>query len=83
VKGPSLFNEAPFIPETVRDEAVIVPRGETTYTIDLDDATVELLAQGICPEDLAQRCFGLLDWKREYARNCARELNEIADVGVR
>lgn len=69
----SLFNDAPQIPDLVKDEAVIVPLGETRYTIDLDDADVELLAQGICPESIAKRCYGMLDWKREHYRNEARE----------
>lgn len=67
-----LFDE-PQIPDVVRDEAVIVPRGETEYRITLDDADVELLAQGICPEQVALRCYGMLDWKREHYRNEARE----------
>jgi hypothetical protein len=61
------------IPETVRDEQITVPEGETRYILILDDATVELLAQGICSEDLAKRAWGCLDWKREYHRMCARE----------
>ena len=71
------------VPDEVRDEAITVPRGETAYWLLLDDADVELLAQGICPETIARRCHGMLDWKREYARLCARELNEIAFHSVR
>ncbi len=67
-----LFDDAP-IPDVVRDEAITVPRGETEYRLYLDDASVELLAQGICPEDVAKRCYGMLDWKREHYRNEARE----------
>lgn len=71
-KKRPLFEE-PTIPDVVRDEAITVPPGETGYWILLDDATVELLAQGICPEALAQRCHRDLDWKRECYRNEARE----------
>lgn len=51
-----------------RDEAVAIPRGETTYTVDLDEATVRLLTQGICPEELATRMHRLLAWEREQYR---------------
>ncbi len=71
---PSLFNDAPTIPDVVQDEAIIVPRGETEYRLWLDDDAVELLARGICPEAVAKRCYGMLDWKREHYRNEAREL---------
>jgi hypothetical protein len=71
---PSLFNEVPQIPDTVRDEAITVPAGETAYWLLLDDATVELLAQGICSEELARRAFGMTDWKREHYRNEARRV---------
>ena len=67
-----LFDDPP-IPDKVKDEAIIVPRGETTYTIDLDDADVELLASGLCPESVARRCWEMLGWKREHYRNEARE----------
>jgi hypothetical protein len=69
---PSLFNEAPDIPDTVRDEAITVPAGETAYWLLLDDATVELLRQGIVTEDLAARAHRAVDWKREHYRNEAR-----------
>jgi hypothetical protein len=62
------------IPDLVKDEAILVPMGETRYTIDLDDPTVELLAQGICPHAFALRCWGMLNWKREHYRNQAREI---------
>ena len=67
-----LFDD-PVIPDVVRDEAITVPRGETEYRLYLDDESVELLAQGICPESVARRCHGMLDWKREHYRNDARE----------
>jgi hypothetical protein len=56
----------------VKDEAIIVPRGEPTYTLDFDDATIEQLAAGICPADVARRAWECLEWKREHARNDAR-----------
>ena len=67
-----LFDD-PKIPDKVKDEAIIVPRGETTYTIDLDDADVELLASGLCPENVARRCWEMLSWKREHYRNEVRQ----------
>ncbi len=70
-----LFDDAPAIPEIVRDETVDVPKGETEYRLHLDDAEVELLAKGICPEAVAKRAWGMLDWKREHYRNEARERN--------
>jgi hypothetical protein len=65
---------APACPDLVKDEAILVPRGETTYTLDFDDATIELLAAGICPADVARRAWECLSWKREHYRNEAREL---------
>lgn len=67
-----LFNE-PDIPALVTDETITVPRGETRYTIDLTDDMVEQLAQGICPDHVALRCWEMLSWKREHYRNEARE----------
>lgn len=52
----------------VRDEAIAIPKGDTVYTIDLDERTVESLERGICPEDLAQRMHDLLRWRREAIR---------------
>jgi hypothetical protein len=63
---------APACPDLVKDEAIVVPRGETTYTLDFDDATIELLAAGICPADVARRAWECLGWKREHYRNQAR-----------
>jgi hypothetical protein len=63
---------APSCPDVVKDEAILVPRGETTYTLDFDDATIELLAAGICPADVARRAWECLGWKREHYRNEAR-----------
>lgn len=59
-------------PDEVRSELVTVPEGETRYTFLLDDATVELLAAGICPEHFAQQCYMALEWKREQYRVDAR-----------
>lgn len=72
VRNRTLFPE-PDVPDEVRDEAITVAPGETKYWLLLDDPFVELLAQGICPEDLAQRCHRMLDWKREHYRQDARE----------
>jgi hypothetical protein len=60
-------------PEIVRDEAILVPAGETAYWLLLDDPTVELLRQGIVTEELAARAHRSLSWKREMYRNEARE----------
>jgi hypothetical protein len=56
------------LPAYVRDEAIHIPKGDTVYTIDLDEITVEALERGICPEDLAQRMHDLLRWRREAIR---------------
>ncbi len=56
-----------------RDEAVAIQLGETRYTVDLDEATVESLANGVCPEDLAERMWKNLSWRREASRHQARE----------
>jgi hypothetical protein len=66
---------APACPDLVKDEAILVPRGEPTYTLDFDDATIELLAAGICPADVARRAWECLEWKRESHRNLARALS--------
>jgi len=54
--------------DVVRDTAIKIPKGETTFTIDLDVATVESLERGICPEALAQRMHDLLRWRRAAIR---------------
>lgn len=59
--------------EQVRDEAVHIPVGDTTYTVDLDQQTVDELATGICPEALAQRMFDLLAWRRAAIREGVRQ----------
>lgn len=60
-------------PDAVRDEAIAIPIGQTTYTIDLDEATVDQLALGLCPETLAQRMHELLRWRRDAYRQQARD----------
>lgn len=76
MKAQKLFH-APQIPDTIIDETVTVPRGEVTYTFNFDDAEVELMATGVCPARVAQMAWESLGWKREHARNEARE-REIA-----
>jgi hypothetical protein len=66
---------APSCPDLVRDEAIVVPRGEPTYTLDFDDATIEQLAVGICPAAVARRAWECLEWKREQHRNQARAVH--------
>lgn len=78
-RKPRPANTEP-IPDVVQDEAIIVPQGDTEYRLWLDDASVELMAQGILPEAVARRCHGMLEWKRRYARVCARELNEAGPL---
>jgi hypothetical protein len=56
----------------IRDEAVHIPTGDTRYTIDLDEVTVEALERGICPEDLSQRMHDLLKWRRDAIRATTR-----------
>jgi hypothetical protein len=53
---------------------VPIPRGTPRYEFIVDDATMESLAQGVCPEPLARQCHGLLSWKREGQRVAARGL---------
>jgi hypothetical protein len=71
-----LFKDQPQIPDTVRDETATVPLGETGYWLLLTDAEVELLSTGLCPHDVAKKAWDMLGWKREHARNTARELAE-------
>lgn len=60
-------------PRHVRSEGFVIPPGETTFTIDLNEATVEELASGVCSEHLAQIMHDLLSWKRDAIRQIARE----------
>ncbi|HUC40860.1 MAG TPA: hypothetical protein VMR92_08515 [Gemmatimonadales bacterium] len=69
-----MTRHAAAVPDAVRDETVTVPKGETEYWLLLDDAEVELLATGLCPERVSRRAWEMLAWKREQARNLAREL---------
>lgn len=57
--------------ETVRVERPIAP-SDTRYEFCVDDATMEQLAAGVCPEALAGQCHALLAWKREGQRAIAR-----------
>ena len=38
------------------------------YTIEIDDATVDALIAGRCPEALSVRAHGLLAWQRRAIR---------------
>lgn len=58
--------------EFIRDEAIHIPKGDTVYTIDLDEQTVEELQNGVCSDLLARRMFDLLSWRREALRQDAR-----------
>lgn len=58
--------------EIVRDEAIAIPAGDTTFTVDLDVDTVEQLERGICPETLSNRMHSLLKWRRDAIRQDAR-----------
>ena len=51
------------------------------YQLKLEDDQVEQLARGECPELVALPCWDMLKWKREAARNRAREWHEAADRG--
>jgi hypothetical protein len=62
--------------EVIRDEAVHIPTGDTRYTIDLDEPTVEALERGICPEALANRMHALLQWRRDAIRALTRAAHE-------
>ncbi len=77
-KKLKLYAELPLIPEIVTDETVTVPKGECSYRFDFDDAEVELMATGVLPARVAQVAWEALSWKREHARNVARELAELA-----
>lgn len=46
------------------------------YALSLAEEDVEALARGECPELVALSCWEMLRWKREAARNRARELND-------
>lgn len=43
------------------------------YQLGIDDEEIDQLAQGVCPETIALQCWEMLRWKREGARNQARE----------
>lgn len=60
--------------DDARDEAIDIPDGETRYELLLNEESVELLSRGICSEAVSQRCFKLLEWKREAVRALSHEL---------
>lgn len=68
------------IPDVVKDETATVSAGDTGYWLLMTDATVELLASGICPPEVARQCWEMLSWKREHYRNNARELAGVGPV---
>ncbi len=74
MKNVDLFDDEPQIPDLVKDETVTVPNGECIYRLDLDDDQVELMATGLCPAEVARKCWEMLGWKREHYRNMAREI---------
>jgi len=49
MRKQKLFTEEP-IPDRVRNETITVPKGETEYWLLLEDAEVELMAQGVVSE---------------------------------
>lgn len=56
------------------------PARDERYLLGLDDDEVEQLAQGVCPEVTALKCWEMLRWRREGERNNAREWHsEAAD----
>jgi hypothetical protein len=55
---------------SVRRRRRLVARAKPlVYSLQLDQATIDLLALGICPEPLAQTAFDLQRWRREAIRN--------------
>lgn len=61
------------VPDLVRDEVLLPPRGETRYELVLSDELVELLASGQCPEQVSRQAFSMLRWKRDLYRVDAQE----------
>jgi len=62
------------VPDEVRDEEYTIPKGETRYSLCLSDEQMELLARGIVCEEISQRAFRMLEWKRQSARALSRDL---------
>jgi hypothetical protein len=52
---------------------------DPSYDLRLEDDEVEQLAKSVCPETVALKCWEMLRWKREAARNRAREWHTAAD----
>jgi hypothetical protein len=48
------------------------PKPQARYVLSLYDGEVEQLAEGLCPESVAGRCWEMLKWQREAHRNTAR-----------
>jgi hypothetical protein len=62
------------VPDEVRDEEYTIPKGETRYTLRLSDEQMELLARGIVCEEISQRAFRMLGWKRQSNRTLSQAL---------
>ena len=45
------------------------------YLLGIDDDEIAQLARGECPETIALKCWEMLKWERDAARQRARELN--------
>lgn len=60
------------IDQRISEDVVIMPSGCQNWIL-LDDATVDALANGICPEALAERMWRLKGLEREAIRVEAQE----------
>jgi hypothetical protein len=47
-----------------RDETAVIPAGDVSYWLLLDDDEVEALASGRCPKRITERAWGMLSWRR-------------------
>lgn len=56
------------VPRIARPEPV-----RYRYVLGIDDAEIEQLVSGICPEAVAKRAWECLKWQRDGQRNEARE----------
>lgn len=54
-----------------KDEAIVMPPGAVEYWVKLDDEEVEKLASGRCSNRVADRCWRMLEWKREASQDWA------------
>jgi hypothetical protein len=59
-----------------RSEDIVIPDEEPRNWILIDDATLDSLAHGICPEALAERMWRLQGLDREFERSAAQERAE-------